>query len=350
MSIREEIEKREQMTLIPEARCACRSLGRLEPEEPDEIRTCFMVDRDRVVHSKAFRRLRQKTQVFIAPFGDHYRTRLTHTLEVHQVAQTIGAALNLNVNLIEAIALAHDVGHPPFSHAGELFFNQILKEGFKHSAYGVRVLSRLEMHHGRPGLNLSREVLDGVLHHSGYGTDAPKASTLEGQVVRISDKIAYVNHDIDDAVRAGILQEEEIPSACTQVLGDTNGKRIASLVTDTVRYTRQQLEQGVRDVSLSPQMDQALFHLRAFMFENVYLSEVCMEEKRRASFMMEKIYDYYIRYPEKLNPFYQTIADQEGVQRAVVDYIAGMTDDYCIDTFQQLYIPCSRVSAHLYKK
>ena len=307
MSIREEIERREESMLIPEARPAVRSLGREKPEKPDPIRTCFMVDRDRVIHSKAFRRLRQKTQVFIAPLGDHYRTRLTHTLEVHQVAQTIGAALNLNLNLIEAIALAHDVGHTPFSHSGEMFFNQILEGGFKHSVYGVRVLSRLEMHNDTPGLNLSREVLDGVRYHSGYGTKAQKASTLEGQVIRISDKIAYVNHDIDDAIRAGILRQEELPEECTEVLGYTNSERIASLVTDAVCFTRAQLDQGEADVALSPEIDQALQKLRKFMFDRVYLGDFCMEEKRRASFMMEKIYEYYIRHPEKLNPFYRRI-------------------------------------------
>lgn len=302
-----------------------------------------MLDRDRIVHSKSFRRLKHKTQVFIAPPGDHYRSRLTHTLEVSQIARTIGAALSLNNDLIEAIALSHDVGHTPFAHAGEQILNQLLKDGFRHNENSIRVLTRVEQHKGRNGLNLTFEVLDGVLHHSGYGTNEPQAATLEGQVIRLSDKIAYVQHDIDDSIRAGLLTLEQIPHQYLEILGDTHSKRIATLVIDTIKYSQTTMVEGSPAIALSPAIDTALRGLREFMFETIYRGPVCQAERSRAGFIIEHLFEFYMRHPEKMGPVYCEIADQEGLERAVGDYISGMSDEYCVAQFRDLYIPHSLV-------
>lgn len=344
MSIKEEIERREKNTLSPQAMLAINSRGREIPEEPDPVRTCFMIDRDRIVHSKSFRRLKHKTQVFIAPPGDHYRTRLTHTLEVNQIAKTIGAGLNLNIDLIEAIALGHDVGHTPFAHAGEQILNELLSEGFQHSENSIRVLTRVEQHKGRNGLNLSQEVLDGVLHHSGYGTGEASAYTLEGQTIRLADKIAYVQHDIDDSIRAGLLSLEDIPGEYLETLGNTHSKRIATLVTDTIINTRALIAAGKPPrVEPSAEVDKALRGLREFMFANIYQGKVCMAERSRAMFIVEKLFEYYLKFPEKMSPLFRQIVDQEGRERAVVDYISGMSDAYCVSLFEEIYIPRSLV-------
>lgn len=344
MHIREELEAREQKMLSTFATLAINSRGRREKEEMDPIRTCFMVDRDRVIHSKSFRRLKHKTQVFIAPPGDHYRSRLTHTLEVSQIARTIGAGLNLNLDLIEAIALAHDVGHTPFAHAGEQVLDELLPGGFKHNENSIRVLTRVEQHKGRNGLNLTEEVLDGVLYHSGYDKEDKKPFTPEGQVVRLSDKIAYVQHDIDDSIRAGLLTLEDIPKEYLEVLGYTHSQRIATLVTDTIYNTRRIWEEsGELIVVPSPRIEEALKGLRKFMFENVYTGPVCQAERSRASFIIEHLYDYYRKNPGKMSPLYREIADEEGLERAVADYISGMSDEYCISVFKDLYIPQSLV-------
>ncbi len=304
MNIREEIEQREAMFLSPQATLSMNSKGREIKEEDDAIRTCFMLDRDRVVHSKSFRRLKHKTQVFIAPPGDHYRSRLTHTLEVAQIARTIGAGLNLNLDLIEAMALAHDVGHTPFAHAGEQVLNELLPGGFRHNENSIRVLTRVEQHKDRNGLNLSWEVLDGVLHHSGYGDGEARAFTLEGQVIRLSDKIAYVQHDIDDSIRAGLLRLEDIPRQFLEVLGETHSKRIATLVIDTIMNTRSVLEKGINKVEPSPEVDLALKGLRQFMFENIYQGPVCKAERVRATFIIEHLFEYYCKNPDKMSPLY----------------------------------------------
>lgn len=344
MSIREEIEQREGNTLSPQAMLAVNSQGRAITEEPDPVRTCFMIDRDRIVHSKSFRRLKHKTQVFIAPPGDHYRTRLTHTLEVNQIAKTIGAGLNLNIDLIEAIALGHDVGHTPFAHAGEQILNELLAGGFRHNENSIRVLTRVEQSKGRSGLNISHEVLDGVLNHSGYGAEGQLACTLEGQTIRLSDKIAYVQHDIDDSIRAGLLQLEDIPAPYLEVLGFTHSKRIATLVIDTINNTRKMIAAGKPPrVEPGPRVEKALRGLREFMFETIYQGEVCLEERRRAMFIVEKLFAYYLKYPEKMSPLYRSIADREGLERAVADYISGMSDAYCISLFEDIYIPQSLV-------
>lgn len=344
MTIREAIEEREINILSPLAAKARFSWGREKPELPETIRTCFMIDRDRIVHSKSFRRLKDKTQVFIAPPGDHYRSRLTHTLEVSQIARTIGAGLNLNIDLIEAIALAHDVGHTPFAHSGEIILNELLPGGFRHSQNSIRVLTRIEKHRDEKGLNLSREVLDGVLHHSGYGTNKPQAATLEGQVIHLSDKIAYVQHDIDDSIRAGLLKIEDIPTEYLEVLGYTHSKRIATLVTDLIDNTNAMIAAGQGDcVGFSPQIDKALRGLRKFMFEFIYQGPVCLAERRRAAFIIEHLFAYYQKQPQKMSQFYREIAEEEGLDTAVADYISGMSDAYCIASFEDIYIPQSLV-------
>lgn len=345
MNIRETIEKREIDYLSPLAAKAKNSWGRERPEEAEDIRTCFMIDRDRIVHSKSFRRLKDKTQVFIAPPGDHYRSRLTHTLEVSQIARTIGAGLNLNIDLIEAIALGHDVGHTPFAHAGEIILNELLTNGFKHSQNSIRVLTQIEKHRDENGLNLSGEVLDGVKHHSGYGQEKPRASTLEGQVIHFSDKIAYVQHDIDDSIRAGLLKLEDIPREYLDILGYTHSKRIATLVTDIINNTGQLMskDSGNICVGFSPDIEKALKGLRSFMFELIYQGPVCLAERRRAIFIIEHLFNYYKKNPAKMSISYRQIADREGLETAVADYISGMSDAYCIALFEDIYVPQSLV-------
>jgi dGTPase len=343
-TIRHQIENRESQFLSPYATLSVNSRGREMEEKPDPIRTCFMVDRDRVVHSKSFRRLKHKTQVFIAPPGDHYRSRLTHTLEVNQIAKTIGAGLNLNIDLIEAIALAHDVGHTPFAHAGEQILDKLVSSGFRHNENSIRVLTRVEQHKGRSGLNLSKEVLNGVLNHSGYGTNEERAYTLEGQIIRLSDKIAYVQHDIDDSIRAGLLSLQDIPQEYLDILGYTHSKRIATLVTDTIFHTRKLLEEEqILIVEPSSRVESALRGLREYMFETIYKGSVCRAERSRAAFIVEHLFNYYNKNPHKMSPLFRTIADQEGIERAVVDYISGMSDAYCISIFKDIYIPQSLV-------
>lgn len=346
--IREEIEEREKSCLGPHATLAVNSRGRLRSEAPDPIRTCFMVDRDRVVHSKSFRRLKHKTQVFIAPRGDHYRSRLTHTLEVNQIAKTIGAGLNLNIDLIEAMALAHDVGHTPFAHAGEEVLNQLLPGGFRHNENSIRVLTRVEQHRSGPGLNLSVEVLDGVLHHSGYGTQGQLAETAEGRVIRLSDKIAYVQHDIDDSIRGGLLSLQDLPREYIDVLGESHSQRIATLVIDTIEYSRGRMNNHeVPVIEPSPPIEAALRGLRQFMFEAIYNGPVCQAERKRAAFVIEHLFKYFLNNPSKMTPVYLEIAEQEGLERAVADYIAGMSDEYCIGIFESVYVPRSLVPDQL---
>ncbi|MDD4802150.1 MAG: deoxyguanosinetriphosphate triphosphohydrolase [Syntrophomonas sp.] len=344
MNIREEIEAREIAALNPQATLASKSRGRVIDEKADPIRTCFMIDRDRVVHSKSFRRLKHKTQVFVAPPGDHYRTRLTHTLEVNQIAKTIGAGLNLNLDLIEAIALAHDVGHTPFAHAGEQILAELTGGKFRHNENSIRVLTRVEQHRLGNGLNLSAEVLDGVLYHSGYGKQEQRAYTLEGQVIRISDKIAYVQHDIDDSIRAGLLTLEDIPKQFLDVLGYSHSQRISTLVTDTINHTRQIMASSpISKVEPGQKIEQALRGLREFMFEVIYRGSVCQAERSRAMFIVEHLFVYYKQHPEKMSPLYQQIAAEEGIERAVIDYISGMSDAYCVALFEDIFIPKSLV-------
>lgn len=345
MSMREQLEQWERMQLSPLAALSAESQGRKKPEAPDSIRTCYMRDRDRIIHSKAFRRLSQKTQVYITPSGDHYRTRLTHTLEVNQIAKTIGKALRLNEDLIEAIALAHDVGHTPFAHTGEEVLRELMPGGFRHNINSVRVLETLERHNETPGLNLSKEVLDGVLHHSGYGTALQCAATLEGQLIRFSDKIAYVQHDIDDSIRAGVLRESDLPAQYTNILGHSHGARITTLVNDLVLHTRAQMEQADPEmpiqVSFSAEVDEALKGLRAFMFTHVYKGDICAMERKRAALVIQYLFAYFCDHPEQMPELYQSIAETEGVKQGVCDYISGMSDAYCIALFKEITIPRS---------
>ena len=330
MTVREELERQEHRKLNPRASFADQSKGRPRYEEPREgdVRTCYQRDTDRIVHSKAFRRLMHKTQVFLQPEGDHYRTRMTHTLEVTRIARTITLALGLNEDLAEAIAMGHDLGHTPFGHAGEDALSKCLGKPFRHNEQSLRVVDVLEKD-GR-GLNLTHEVRNGILCHTGD----PWPSTLEGMVVRRSDQIAYVNHDIDDAIRAGILTNDDIPEAITDVLGHSHRDRINTLVIDAISTSR---EAG--EICLSPDVDKALRDLRSFMFERVYRNPVAKSEERKAKDMLQRLFEYYFTHPEALPEDFQPQMSFEGLERTVCDYIAGMTDNYAIDKFNEIFIP-----------
>ena len=330
MTVREELERLEHRRLNPLAAFADQTKGRprFEEDREEDVRTCYQRDIDRIVHCKAFRRLVHKTQVFLQPEGDHYRTRMTHTLEVARIASTITRALGLNEDLAEAIAMGHDLGHTPFGHAGEEALTRCLGRPFCHNEQSLRVVDVLEKD-GR-GLNLTWEVRNGILCHT--GEDWPQ--TLEGQIVRRSDQIAYVNHDIDDAIRAGILTNEDIPHAITDVLGHNHSTRINTLVTDIIRVSR---EAG--DICLSPDVEKALKDLRSFMFENVYRNPIAKGEESKAKDMLSRMFEYYITHPEAMPEDFQPQLSFEGIERTVCDYIAGMTDNYAVDKFTQIFIP-----------
>ena len=330
MTVREELERQEHRRLNPKAAFADQSRGRprWEEEREQDVRTCFQRDIDRIVHSKAFRRLMHKTQVFLQPEGDHYRTRMTHTLEVARIASTITRALGLNEDLAEAIAMGHDLGHTPFGHAGEVALTQCLGKPFRHNEQSLRVVDVLEK--DGQGLNLTHEVRDGILCHTGD----PWPGTLEGQIVRRSDQIAYVNHDIDDAIRANILTNDDIPEAITDILGHTHSVRINTLVTDVIRTSR---EAGT--VCLSPEVEKALKDLRSFMFERVYRNPVAKAEESKAKAMLGKLFEYYMRNPQALPEDFHPQLSFEGLERTVCDYIAGMTDKYAVDKFTEIFTP-----------
>ena len=329
MTVREELEYLEHRRLNPLAAFSDRSQGRPLPEErEEEVRTCYQRDVDRIIHSKAFRRLMHKTQVFLQPEGDHYRTRMTHTIEVSRIARTVVRALALNEDLTEAIALGHDLGHTPFGHAGESALSDCLGQPFRHNEQSLRVVDILEKN--GQGLNLSYEVRMGILGHT--GSRIPE--TLEGQVVRISDQIAYVNHDIDDAIRAGILCSGDIPKEISEVLGQTHSQRINTLVCDLIEVSR---EAG--RICLSPQVEQALAQLRAFMFERVYRNPIAKGEESKAKKMLCQLYEYYTAHPEALPEDFQPQLSFDGMERTVCDYIAGMTDKYAVDKYTQIFIP-----------
>ncbi|MGG7176509.1 deoxyguanosinetriphosphate triphosphohydrolase [Clostridium paraputrificum] len=339
MNVREKIESFERLTLDRGATMSEKSLGRRVEEEKDKVRTCFMVDRDRIIHSKSFRRLKHKTQVYIKTFGDHYRTRLTHTLEVSQIARTIGIGIGLNETLIEAISLGHDLGHVAFAHNGEEVLNEFLVDGFRHNEQSVRVVTKLEKN--GQGLNLTEEVLDGILNHSGLRNRKVDkgARTLEGRVVQYSDKIAYINHDIDDSVRAGLLSEELLPKEILKVLGKTHSQRIETLVVDLINTSRMNLENGINQIGLSNEIEDAMRELRSFMFKNVYLCDELKEERKKAKFILRQLIDYYMEHIECMPELYKDIAEKEGKERGVADYIAGMSDDYCLNQFNQIFVP-----------
>ena len=330
MTIREELERLEHKRLNPLAAFADQSKGRprQEAEREHDVRTCYQRDTDRIVHCKAFRRLMHKTQVFLQPEGDHYRTRLTHTLEVTRIARTITQALGLNEDLAEAIALGHDLGHTPFGHAGEEALTKCLDKPFRHNEQSLRVVDVLEKN--GMGLNLTHEVRMGILGHT--GDYIPE--TLEGQVVRRSDQIAYVNHDIDDAIRAGILTDEDLPKDILRILGHNHSQRIDTLVCDAIMTSR---EAGA--VCLSPEVDQALKDLRSFMFERVYRNPVAKSEESKAKVMLQKLFEYYYSNPDKLPEDFQPQMSFDGLERTVCDYIAGMTDNYAVDKYTEIFIP-----------
>ena len=339
MLIRESLEQREREILAAAACKSADSKGRLTPEPEDPIRPSFQRDRDRIIHTKAFRRLKHKTQVFFSPAGDHYRTRLTHTLEVSQIARTIAKVLRLHDELTEAIALGHDLGHTPFGHAGERVLSALVPGGFNHYEQSLRIVDVLE--NDRQGLNLTWEVRDGIARHSkgksGLPVGAPaehRASTLEGQVARVADIIAYVNHDFDDAVRAGLLRQSELPSALQERLGRTTSERIGRMVTDVVEET---LAGGLAEIRMSQTMLQATLDLRSFLFASVYENEVATAEFGKAESILgglwQKVRD---RHAEFLDP--RTVA-AEGLDTAAQDFIAGMTDRYAVRLYEQLFIP-----------
>ena len=330
MTVREELERHEHRKLNPLAAFSDQSLGRprQEPERVEDVRTCYQRDIDRIVHSKSFRRLMHKTQVFLQPEGDHYRTRMTHTLEVVRIASTITRALGLNEDLAEAIAMGHDLGHTPFGHAGEDALTRCMGKPFRHNEQSLRVVDYLEK--DGMGLNLTHEVRNGILCHTGD----PWPSTLEGMVVRRSDQIAYVNHDIDDAVRAGILTNDDIPRSISDVLGHTHSHRVKALVCDAIRTSR---EAGT--VTLSPAVDKALKDLRSFMFERVYRNPVAKSQESKAKVMLQRLFEYYITHPEALPEDFHPQMSFEGLERTVCDYIAGMTDNYAVDKYTEIFIP-----------
>ena len=328
MTLREQTEALEREMLSPFACLSSQSRGRQTPLEPCPTRTCFQRDIDRIIHSKAFRRLKHKTQVFLEPEGDHYRTRMTHTIEVSRIARTIARGLRLNEDLAEAAAYGHDLGHTPFGHAGERVLNEILPGGFAHNEQSLRGVDRLEEE--GEGLNLTYEVRRGILCHTG----PDRAETLEGQLLRLADKIAYINHDIEDALRGGVIYPIDIPLEVSQVLGFTHGERINALVVDAISASR-----GQDRICQSPQVGEAMAVLKEFMFANVYTNPIAKGEESKAQDMLKMLFGYYQKNPDELPADFQAIRLEEGVDRAVCDYIAGMTDPFAVSEYTRLFIP-----------
>lgn len=326
MNAREISEQNERLILCNKAMFSSETAGRKLPETESDLRTCYQRDRDRIIHCKAFRRLKHKTQVFLSPESDHYRTRLTHTLEVAQIARTIARALRLNEDLTEAIALGHDLGHTPFGHAGERALQELTSTGFTHYEQSVRVCEKIEKN--GMGLNLTAEVLDGILHH----TRGEEAHTLEGRIVRTADRVAYINHDIDDAVRAGVIAESDIPRDIAAALGDTKSRRINTLVESIVQNS-----DGT--IRMDAETEKYYDKLHEFLFESVYKNPVAKSEETKVSGIVEGLIKYFFKNPEKMPEEYLKIAAAEGKERAVTDYIAGMTDHYAVTVFSDIYIP-----------
>ena len=329
MTIREEMERREHTLLSPYATLSENSIGRDRPEPQCDIRPVFQRDRDRILHCKAFRRLKNKTQVFLTPKGDHYRTRLSHTLEVSQNARTIAKALRLNEDLVEAIALGHDLGHTPFGHAGEFMLNSLCEGGFKHNVQSVRIVELLEKE--GEGLNLTWEVRDGILNHQ----TSTMPGTLEGKIVRLSDKIAYINHDIDDAIRAKLMSEEDIPEDFRHVLGDTTTQRLDTLIHNIITNSMNQ-----NDIKMSPEVSKAMTGLRQYMFDHLYRNSVAKSEENKAKDLLQHLFEFYMDNPNEMPDQYTNMMIQgEKRDRVVCDYIAGMTDQYAIAKFNEFFVP-----------
>lgn len=328
MNVREKTLEIEEKMLSPYGMLCKNTKGRKRLEDECPIRTAYQRDRDRIIHCNAFLRLKQKTQVFLSPVGDHYRTRLTHTFEVSQIARTIARGLRLNEDLTEAISLGHDLGHTPFGHAGERALNEIFPGGFKHYRQSLRVVDVIEKN-GK-GLNLTYEVRNGIVCH----TTGTEASTLEGRVVKLADKIAYINHDIEDAVRAGVMKETDIPEEISKVLGSSKSDRINTLVISVI-------ENSGRDITFDMDTEIAFENLHSFMFANVYTNPVCKSEESKAMDMIKRLYEYFTKNPETLPGEYAVIRDRDGEERAACDYIAGMTDHYAVKTYTNLFVPNS---------
>ena len=328
MKAREQTEYIELQTLN---QYACKSVdfnNRRDHQEADcPFRTCFQRDRDRILHCNSFQRLKHKTQVFLSPAGDHYRTRLTHTLEVAQIARTITRAMRFNEDLTEAIALGHDLGHSPFGHSGEAVLNEICPHGFKHYQQSVRVVEYIEKN--GDGLNLIDVTRNGILCHT-----KAVASTHEGNIVRLSDKIAYINHDVEDAVRAGIIKYSDLPEHVVRVLGNTKSERITTLVADVINH-------GVEEIGMHPDVKSAHDELRSFLFEKVYVNPIAKSEEKKAKELIHRLYDYFIRHPEKMSLEYQQLVERFDKDRAVCDYISGMSDSYAVNLYQELFVPRS---------
>lgn len=328
MTIRETLEQEEFSRLAPWAAKAAETKGRIRQEEENEVRTCYQRDVDRIVYSKSFRRLKHKTQVFLQPEGDHYRTRLTHTLEVMRISRTIARALRLNEDLTEAIAYGHDLGHTPFGHAGEKALSEITGKEFRHNEQSLRVVDLLEKN--GDGLNLCYETRMGIVGHTGQRVP----ETLEGQIVRLSDRIAYINHDIDDACRAGILSNSDIPRKIANVLGQTHSERINTLVQDIITCSM-----GKDQLLRTPEVAQAMEDLRNFMFDKVYKNPVAKGEEYKAKDIIGMLYDHYLKHPEDIPVDFRPQLDFDGIERTVCDYIAGMTDKYAVYKFSEIFIP-----------
>lgn len=328
MTIRETLEQEEFSRLAPWAAKAAETKGRIRQEEENEVRTCYQRDVDRIVYSKSFRRLKHKTQVFLQPEGDHYRTRLTHTLEVMRISRTIARALRLNEDLTEAIAYGHDLGHTPFGHAGEKALSEITGKEFRHNEQSLRVVDLLEKN--GDGLNLCYETRMGIVGHTGERVP----ETLEGQIVRLSDRIAYINHDIDDACRAGILSNSDIPRKIANVLGQTHSERINTLVQDIITCSM-----GKEQLLRTPEVAQAMEDLRNFMFDKVYKNPVAKGEEYKAKDIIGMLYDHYLKHPEDVPVDFRPQLDFDGIERTVCDYIAGMTDKYAVYKFSEIFIP-----------
>jgi dGTPase len=339
MTLREQLEAREREILAPEAAKSADSRGRLRPEPEDEVRPAFQRDRDRIIHCKAFRRLKHKTQVFFAPTGDHYRTRLTHTLEVSQIARTIAKVLRLHEELTEAITLGHDLGHPPFGHAGERVIDSLMPGGFNHYEQSLRIVDLLE--NGGRGLNLTWEVRDGIAKHSKGKSGAPigmvdalRASTIEGQIMRVADLIAYVNHDIDDATRAGLLSPDDLPAEPVKVLGTSASGRIGTLVKDVVTET---IAGGMTEIRMSAPALKAVLDLRSFLFDAVYENSIATVEFKKAAGILSGLWDKVRERPDEF--LERRTIEVEGLDAAVRDFVAGMTDRYAVRLYERLFIP-----------
>lgn len=329
MTIREITELNEEKILSPYATKSRDTKGRQYDISPCDMRTCYQRDRDRIIHAKSFRRLKHKTQVFLAPAGDHYRTRLTHTMEVSQIARTIARSLRLNEDLTEAIALGHDLGHTPFGHTGEFMLDEICSFGFHHYEQSLRVVDYLE---NGTGLNLTYEVRDGILNHAGDN----EAATLEGKIIKLADRIAYINHDIDDALRGGIIKQTDIPDNCTKILGSKHGDRISTLIYDIVTAS-----EGKNEITMSEDVSAAMSELRDFMFKTVYVNSRAQEENGKSQKVICLLFETFLEKPSLMGDVHTVYADIErfGLEQTVCDYIAGMTDNYAIHKFNEIFVP-----------